>query len=259
MKKIIITGVGRTGTTALATILSQSKNILVVNELGIFDNDPNNYYSRKDKWINGRCNTRFLKEKGLTEADIDNFFIGNFENKGNLEFFGDKWPTYSTSKEYCKYLAKYHADAYYIFTYRNPCGIINSNIKRTKFEKNEIADWYFRSIEESLNKIIDQTNNWSQDLYPKVEKKIIIDYDYYINNFDLLINDLSIFLDTKIDIPEPEKVLGHTEIFETGFRGLYEHPNPNEYMDNLSQKEIDFILDKTLLIDYRIKSLINKN
>jgi len=265
MKKIIITGVTRTGTTALTTLLSQSSNILVTHELAIFDYNRDFYHKRKRKFLldpnekDSRCNSRFLKEKGLTEKDIDDFFIGDFKNKGKLEFFGDKFPTYCTTEKYCKHLVENHSDAYFIFTYRNPCATIYSDIKRSRIDKNEKADWYFRNLEDSTNRIINYTNNWSNFIYPNVDKKIIIDYDYYINNVNLLINDLNIFLNTKIDIFEPDKILGNTELFDTGFRGLYEHPNPDEYKDNISQEQIDFILDKTMFMNNHIKSLINKN
>ena len=94
MKKIIITGAPRTGSTALNTLLTYSPKILVMNEMAIFDYEPNHYYKCHREKINLKRNKNFLKLKGLTEKDIDDFFIGNFENKGNLEFFGDKFLTY---------------------------------------------------------------------------------------------------------------------------------------------------------------------
>lgn len=261
MKKIIITGAPRTGTTALATLLSQSSNILVTQELAIFDNDPNNYIEHKKRFLNSgtrssHSNIRFLKEKGLTETDLDDFFNGNFSNKKNIEFFGDKFPTYCTSDEYCNHLVSEHYDAYFIFTYRDPCATIHSGIKRTINERNENADWFFNNIEISTNKLISQTSNWVYKIFPFIEKKIIIDYDHYINNVNLLISDLSAFFDTKIDIPEPEKVLGHTEIFDTGFRGLYEHSKPDEYKDKLTEKEIAFIRGRWGDLESRVRSFI---
>ena len=256
MKKIIITGAPRTGTTALGTLLSHSGKILVMHELGLYDSNPQNYHKRKNEILKLHQNKKFLEKRGLTEKDIDDFFKGDFKNKGDLEFFGDKWPTYCTSTAYCSHLVKNHPDAYFIFTYRNPCAIIHSNIKRTKHEPNSKADWTFISLEENTNKIIEYTTNWISHIFPHVKNKIIIDYDHYINKEDLLINDLNEFLNTKIDIDNLEGTLGNTECYDKGFRGLYKHSNPKEYLDNLTHQEIDFISNKTKLLDENIKSLI---
>ena len=51
-----------------------------------------------------------------------------------------------------------------------------------------------------MNKIL----NWSTLIHPYVKNKIIIDYDHYINNLDSLINDLSAFLNTDLNIQNPE-------------------------------------------------------
>lgn len=259
MKKIIVTGASRTGTTALNTLLTYSPKILVMNELAIFDYEPNHYYNCHRKKINNQYNTKFLKCKGLTEKDIDDFFIGNFENKGNLEFFGDKFITYCHTVEYCTNLVKNYSDAYFIFTYRNPCATIYSEIKRSKIEKAEGADWFFKSFEESCKKNINITFNWSKHIYPYVKNKIIIDYDYYINNVNLLINDLSVFLGIDLDIQNPETLIGHNEEFYNGKRGLYEHPDPYEYKEYLSAKEIEFIIEQTSQMDTKVRRLICKN
>ena len=259
MKKIIITGAPRTGSTALNTLLTYSPKILVMNELAIFDYEPNHYYNCHRKKINNQDNTRFLKWKGLAEKDIDDFFIGDFKNKGNLEFFGDKFLTYCDTEEYCNNLVENHPDAYFIFTYRNPCASIYSAIKRSKIEKDERADWFFESFEESSKKLINKTLNWSALIYPYVKNKIIIDYDHYINNVDLLIDDLSVFLQTDLNIEKPETLIGHNEDFDNGKRGLYKHPDPHEYKKHLSAKEIEFIIEQTSQMDQPIRSLIKYN
>ena len=259
MKKIIVTGAPRTGSTALNTLLTYSPKILVMNELAIFDYEPNHYYNCHRKKINNQDNTRFLKWKGLAEKDIDDFFIGDFKNKGNLEFFGDKFLTYCDTEEYCNNLVENHPDAYFIFTYRNPCASIYSAIKRSKIEKDERADWFFESFEESSKKLINKTLNWSALIYPYVKNKIIIDYDHYINNVDLLIDDLSVFLQTDLNIQKPETLIGHNEDFDNGKRGLYEHPDPYEYKKHLSVKQIEFIIEQTSQMDQPIRSLIKYN
>lgn len=250
MKKIIITGAPRSGTTALAVLLSQSSKVLITNELALFDNNPNQYFFKKETFLseephNNGITSKLLKSKNLTEKDLDNFFVGNFKNKGALEFFGDKNPTYCTHIDYCNYLSEVHSDAFYIFTHRTPCAILNSFLKRTAVDKNEKADWYFANIEQALEKTMEYITLWSKHIYPRVEKKIIVNYDRYINNADLLISDLSKFLNTSLDITNPNKIQGHAEFFDTEFRGLYEHRNPYEYKANFTEEQIDFVVKKT--------------
>ena len=71
VKKIIITGAPRTGTTVLTTLLCSAPNILVTNELGIFDYNPDNFYSKKDVYFKDRVNKPLLKLKGLSEKNIE--------------------------------------------------------------------------------------------------------------------------------------------------------------------------------------------
>lgn len=245
MKKIIITGAPRTGTTALGSLLSHSTNAFVANELGLFEEFPRRYYIRKSELLRDSTNVRYLELKGLTEKDMDSFFIGNFENKGNIEFVGDKFPGYCLDADYCNHMHRNHSDAYFIFTYRNPCATIYSGIKRSRIEKDEGAEWFFTSLETSVHKLVARTSNWVNLILPYVKNKIIIDYDHYINDVNLLINDLNLFLNTKLDIDEPEP--------------LYYHSNPNEYRSEMSEEMIAFIDNETRSLDQKIKHLINNS
>jgi len=264
MKKIIITGTMRSGTTALSTMLSYSPNILIMDELGLFHADGQNYHNRKGKKIKNVTNRKVLACKGLTEADIDNFYVGNFENKGNIEFFGDKFPDYCHSNpgviggNNCKNIVKNHSDAYVIFTYRNPCASIYSQIKRSKIENKSEMPWYFTTFDEAVNKLTRQTENWYNHIYPHIKNKFIVDYDYYVNNPNLLINHLSIFLNTKIDINLEDTYVGHNESFDSGSRSLYEHPNKDEYKTVLSPDEILYINRRTNRMNNCVKFLIKK-
>ena len=74
-----------------------------------------------------------LKLKGLSEKNIEDFYTGDFRNKGNIEFFGDKHPNYSWDKN-CDHLVKEHSNAYFIFTYRNPCSVVYSELYKYKIQ-----------------------------------------------------------------------------------------------------------------------------
>lgn len=245
MKKIIITGAPRTGTTALSNFLSHSSNILVTNELGTFHPDTAEYHKRKDSILNDSTNQRYLELKKLTKKDIDDFYLDNFKNKDEIEFFGDKHTTYCSDFYQCAHLVKNYPDAYFIFTHRSLLAIAFSEIKRTAIEKDENADWFFTTYEESAKKSIFSTLNWATNIFPFVKNKIIIDYDNYIGNVNALVNDLNVFLNTKLDIFEPEK--------------LYFHPHPKAYK-GLTNKNRDAngVARMSNVVDGHIRSLIYK-
>jgi hypothetical protein len=263
MKKIIITGAPRTGTTALANILSQFSNILITNESGLFDYNPNNYINRKNTFLKrNKTNIIFLNQKNLTMDDVDDFYNGNYKNKGNIQFFGDKFPTYCTDRMYCSHLSKKHNDAYFIFTYRNPCATIYSGLYRSKIENNSThTDWFFKNIQDSTEKFINYNLNWSMYMFPYIKNKFIVNYDYYINNVDLLIKDLSVFLNTPLNIKDLENKQAICNSVDVGFeenRSLYSNSKLEEYKNEFSKEQIDFINYQTKPINEYIKNLIIK-
>lgn len=262
MKKIIITGAPRTGATVLCNLLSHSPKILITDELATFDHDRDHYIRRSETWVHtSKITKRALENKHLTLEDINSFLAGGFRNKGNLEFFGDKFPTYCFDRVYCSHLATKHSDAYYIFTYRNPFATIYSGKKRTEVDKNEKADWFFKSIEESTEKFKKFVSNWSGHIYPHVENKIIIDYDKYVNNVDLLMRDLSVFLGISLDLPAAQEIVGTSLRVDVGYeesRGVYNNSKLEAYKEGLSKKEIEYIALNTETLDLYIRDLISK-
>jgi hypothetical protein len=262
MKKIIITGFPRTGTTALANILNHSSKILITNESGLFDNNPLNYEVRKDSFLkNNRANNEFLNRKNLTMDDVDNFCNGNFEKKGDIEFIGDKFPTYCTSQDYCRHFVNNHQDAYFIFTYRNPCATLYSGYNRGKFEERITADWYFHDAQSSSQKFNYYNGNWAEFIYPRVKNKIIINYDYYINNIDLLLKDLSRFLDVDLNIEtfsQKPAILLNSDVGFEEKRSLYSNNKLDEYKKGFPQEIIDFINNETSMLDNHIRGLFEE-
>ena len=284
MKKIIITGVPRTGSSALNNVLNLSPNILTMHEMRIFDASIDNYHRFKKFAGFGSINTNHLSRKKMSLYDLDNFFIGNFLNKGSIEFFGDKMATYCWDETYTNHLVTKHSDAYFIFTHRNPCAVIYSGYKRSQIDGNKQADWYYKSLEESISRYIKQTTNWSTLIYPNVKNKIIINYDDYVNNIDLLIKDLNTFLGIDMATPtgfvpaEPYRegyklLIDHLKYFQdrdyryridsqnrvrSRSRGFYEHLDPNEYKKIFSKSEISYINKQTRSLSTRIRYLIRK-
>lgn len=258
MKKIIITGAPRSGSSALNNILNCSPKIFSTEEMGIYSFNARHYWNCKPDKIAITSNRKYLAQKNLTAYDLDNFFLGNFANRGNIEFFGDKFLPYSWDNQHGIHIVKNYPDAYFIFVYRNPCASIHSGFKRSQFDDNKKADWFFKSLEESTKRHIFHAANWATNLYPNVKNKIIIDYDYYINNVDLLIKDLSKFLDIDMLILNTESLIGYNECFDNGYRGLYIHPNPDEYKSVFTEDSISYINTQSLNMRRQIRALIEE-
>ena len=258
MKRIIITGAPRSGSSALNNILNYSPSILSTEEMGIYNFNSRHYWNCKPHKLKLISNRKYLTQKNLTAYDLDNFFLGNFANKGDIEFFGDKFLAYSWDDLHVNHIVKNYPDAYFLFTYRNPCASIHSGFKRSQIDGNKKADWYFKSLEESTKKHIFHAANWATNVYPNVKNKIIINYDYYINNVDLLIKDLSKFLGIDMLISNPESLIGYNEFFDNGRRGLYIHPNPDQYKSVFTEESIAYINSQSYDICKRVSALIEE-
>jgi len=238
-KKLIITGCPRTGTTGLAGLLSSSKNALVTNELATFHPNVDAFYKRVNN-MNEQTSS-LIANKGWDCTYFKNFVEGKVECRDEIELFGDKHPDYSLNAVLMSKLIKNHSDAYFIFTYRDPCSTLYSFLKRSRVEVDENAAWYVRTHEEALNRIIAYNLNWSTLLYPMVSKRMIIDYNKYINNPDLLVKCLESFLGIKLEIQTPKL--------------LYSNNNSEEWKRILTQSQISNITRKFEPIKSHIDSL----
>lgn len=234
MKTIIITGCPRTGSTPLTSLLYHSKNAVVTNEMGTFHRNSE-IFAKKLNNISAH-NKNLLDIKGWSQQDLLDF-VEKKIIKPEIELFGDKSPDYCFYHDKISYLSNTYPDAYFIFTYRNPCAVVYSFLKRTRVEPDKKQDWYAETIEEALDKIVVWTLNWSTLFYPRVKNKIIIDYDDYSRNTRGLIDTLNSFLQTTLDIHQSEKI--------------YYRNNLNEFIDNFSDSEIEMINNKySIILDH---------
>jgi hypothetical protein len=232
-KKLILTGCPRTGTTALAHLISSASNALLTSELGFFHPKKEVLYEKiKNINIEPRLeNSKILKIKGWNKEILEKFISNESEIPKNIEFFGDKHPDYCLNSEIINHIVKNHNDAYFIFTYRDPCSTVYSFLKRSRIEKNYNATWYAEKPEVALNNIISYNLNWSTLLYPMVQNKIIVDYNKYMNRTDLLISDLERFLGTKLKINKTSEFYFHNKNYE-------------EYKEKLNENQISNINKK---------------
>jgi len=254
MKKIIITGCPRTGTTALTSLLYRSTNAVVTNEFLFFHpeaktkklvlNSINRSLHNKNSHM-----TRLLKLKGWNIENLKDFFEQKFiDNK--IELFGDKAPVYCLKNHTMSHLIDQHNDAYFIFTHRNPCATVYSFLQRSKTEKDDRAMWYTHDPEYAIDNIIKYTNNWLTILYPNIHNKIIINYDTYINKPELLIDKLNMFLDTKLSINKSDMRPSEK---------LYSHDNYLAFADNLDIKQQDMIFAKYKILQNHINNLMEQD
>jgi hypothetical protein len=130
----------------------------------------------------------------------------------------------------------------------------------SEHEKDLFKDWYVKSIEEATRNLIRDTSNWINYIYPKVENKIIINYENAINNFDSLIAELEEFLGITLDLPEKEKMINYSSIpQDVGYKekkSLYESATTDSYKEGLTQNEIDYITSETQQMTAVIENLM---
>lgn len=240
MKKIIITGCARTGSTALVYLLNQSKDVLVTNELAAF------HYS--DQAFNKTINNEFVVNEARRSAgdknwninDIINLRNGLIENT-NFKFMGDKRPDYCSGFAPMNFLIENHQDAYFIFTHRDPCATAHSFLKRSRIEKDTGADWYALTYDAAANTIVNRTNNWLSTLYPNVKNKLIVNYDDFIEKPANLVQVLENFLGDNLEIKQPELT--------------YCNKNYFAYKLNMSDREQNIVNYKFSILKEKIDSL----
>lgn len=238
MKKIIITGCPRTGSTALVYLLNQSKDVLVTNELAVF------HYS--DQAFNKTINNEFMVNEAIRSAgdknwninDIINLRNGLIENT-NFKFMGDKRPDYCYGFDSMNFLIENHQDAYFIFTNRHPCATAHSFLKRSRIEKDTSADWYALDYETAADTIVSRTNNWVNILYPNVKNKLIVNYDDFVEKPANLVQLLENFLGDSLYIKQPEKTYCNKNYFEYELQMSEGQKNIVNYKFRIMKEKID--------------------
>lgn len=173
MKKLIITGTSRTGTTGLTYYLNQDPDVLMLHESGF-------YSSEKSKVKKLEMNSFFQDMLEQKHVDFHRVMCA-YPRHMNDEFcsykiFGDKYPDYIN----CLHLIPY--DVHIIYCIRDPRSCILSKMK------------YFKM---SLEKAIKEYNKECSKI---PEDSFIVKYEDAVTNIELLKNNLESFLDEKLNI-----------------------------------------------------------
>lgn len=242
MKKIIITGCPRTGSTALVYLLNACRNAFITNEFATFHYDDVSFDDTiKDNFIVNECKN-FTKDKHWDLQDISNYREG-LDHNLNFKLFGDKRPDYCECFASMDHLINNHQDAYFIFTHRHPCAIALSCIQRSSKEPNSKASWYARDVETASNIIVRHTNNWLSAMYPNVRNKLIVNYDFFIQHPKKLVNKLELYLGTKLNIDNP--------------KDFYAHKNPFAYKQLMSDWQKKAVNSRFNILKEKIDRVIN--
>lgn len=215
MKKVIITGCSRSGTTALAELLSNSPNILITNEVGNFtfieEDSLEPVLARKYEIENFR---RILNNKGIYEEYYQHksFFentsyIKNLHENYNLSVIGDKWPDYLFHIRDIAMMNNGLSDFYFIFTIRSCFHFINSSTSAYNrglrnvwnFNDPKVAEAYWLKHNKELINNVTLLNNRNIPC-------LIVNYENHVSNPKKLISNIEDFISEKITINNPEEI-----------------------------------------------------
>lgn len=190
MKTLIICGPPRTGTTGLCQLINKSEKAFVSDELYTFH--PNQTVWTKKIHRPRQVTLEALQNKNWNMNQLSEMILSNSYPSG-LEIFGDKLPAYCLDNHAAKHLANEHGEkAYFIFTTRKIHGIVNSFFKRTKIEKDKNAMWFTTDTTTALQRITKYYDNLLF-MYPKINNKIIVNYDDAMQDQNYIKNKLESF------------------------------------------------------------------
>jgi hypothetical protein len=208
MKKVIMTGCPRSGTTALCTLLSHDPNVFITNEIGNFAWEADEFkyriqdraYEHHVDWI--------LNLKGI---DKDDFIAAVAEDPANysqviherynIPVVGDKMPGYTESLHDI-----YHAnrDAYYIITLRSVQHFVTSSTNR--YHNGNRAYWAFETIEDAQKfwvltncKMLENVGK----MIPFGAKLLLVRYEEIGPDIDQTIKRISDFIGFEIKVDNP--------------------------------------------------------
>jgi hypothetical protein len=209
MKKVVFTGCPRSGTTALCTLLSHDKDILITNEVGNFVWERDSFSDRIDKMIEKQPIKHALSLKDINPYDFADkvridpaIYCDNVNEAYGIEIVGDKLPGYGP-------LLKdiYHAnrDAYFLITIRNVRHFVTSSTNH--YNAGRRMDWCFETIDEAQKFWVDTNAKMLENIgsiIPLGAKILLIRYEDIQLDIKQTLKKISDFLYHEIKIENPE-------------------------------------------------------
>lgn len=209
MKKVIITGCPRSGTTGLANLLSQDKQTLITNEVGNFtynlDNTLSIMLARKYEESVFRS---FLQLKGIGEEYWksskfyeNQSYCETLANDYNLSVIGDKWPDYLFHLNDVEMMNNGLEDFYFIFTIRSCRHFINSST--SGYNKGLRNVWNFYDKRDAEKYWLKYNLKLIESIQTLQQKKIphcVIKYEEYNGYGDCILRRLSKLINHKFKV-----------------------------------------------------------
>lgn len=206
MKELIICGCPRSGTTALAALLSHDKKTLVMNECGNLVWDKNKFKDRLKAKSKEKLFGRWLREKNINPT----YFINNYYRYPRLmlemlaydysfEVVGDKCNEYILPENFNRIN---HTNRYYIFTVRDCRDFVASSL--TNYSQGVREQWTFDNVEsacECWSNYVEAIINTCT--YNNKIKYKMLKYEKWCDRPEQLVLSLSRFMDYDFKIPNP--------------------------------------------------------
>lgn len=207
MKKIIMAGCPRSGTTALCTLLSHG-NCFISNEVGNFVWDEDSFPERvKDcaekYYLNFLLEMKNISKKSFIETvgSSPKEYCENISDKYGIEVVGDKMPGYI---EHLVDIFNENRDAYFVITLRDVRHFVASSTNR--FNAGERSGWCFETIEEAQKFWVTQNLNMLNGVHHILKNKgkaILVRYEDIGKDIDQTIKRIEDFIHYKLDVPNP--------------------------------------------------------
>lgn len=208
MKKIIITGCPRSGTTALCTLLSHG-DCFVTNEIGNFIWPEEEF---EDRILQSADNYYVKYLLNMKKIDRDDFiakvkddpktYCETINENYGIDIVGDKLPGYLNS---LPDIFNENRDAYFIITLRSMQHFVASSINN--FNKGRDMDWCFDKITKAENFWVENNLKLLEGVHyilSKGGKAILVKYEDIGLDIDKTLLKIDKFLGVELNVPNPD-------------------------------------------------------
>lgn len=206
VKEVIIGGCPRTGTTALAALLSHDPKTLIMNECTNYTWGINKFPDRLERLFNSMDFLASISLKGITRDIFEEYADRPRElplllaEKFGFEVVGDKCPHYVQEKIMNNILSL-ERDIKFIMTIRDCRAVVASSIRNYIIGSTE--PWVTGDIKEAIQMWVD----FNESLLKYIEEGreiLLIKYEDAVSDVYNTIETIGGFLDYKFSIDDPE-------------------------------------------------------
>lgn len=208
MKKVIMTGCPRSGTTALCTLLSHG-DCFITNEIGNFIWPEDGFAERAEACVEKYYINFILNIKGIDKADFlekikddPKTYCETISKEFGIDIVGDKLPGYLNA---LPDVFNENKDAYFLITLRSMEHFVSSSVNH--FNKGNEADWCFEKVSDAENFWVEQNLKLIEGVHHILSKKgkvLLLKYEDIGVDIDKTLLKIDQFLGAKLEVPNPE-------------------------------------------------------